>query len=195
LDFQLKEFYSLDQNGNRTEKTFPDKNEYFIPFHIDEFALQNPVKGAIFNMINFDCDTESASTLLLDSTKIFDSLLDSEVEILNNVRYHYLIKDSSNNEVVSDSFCPIQNHVLSNKNMVYINPTRQFYIDECPEESHLCDKILRSILTKIFNAKNDCLIHRWQENDILFVDMSRMFHAVLGGFDSEKSSMQYAWIK
>lgn len=167
-----------------------------VYWHMDDFAMPNPTKGAIWNMKKFDCDTESGQTILFDSTKLTESIAYDELEILKKCSYHYLIKDSSENLTQSISFCPVQNHILSGKESFMINPTRQFYIDQCEEgKLELCDSLLKNILTKIYTNKEYQTCHHWQKNDILFVDLSRMYHSVLGGFNQEETSCLISKIK
>jgi alpha-ketoglutarate-dependent taurine dioxygenase len=189
--------YTIDmRNEFGLEKAGDD--DIFIVWHMEMIGYPNPATGATWNMKKFNCSTESGKTYFYDAIQLFSRVSQKDLQVLKKCRYVInvdSIKDERSVRLKYNSYCPIKQHSFLKKNLIYIDPSNNYKIIECGQhEMGECQLIFDSLIYKIKEDKENLIIHKWQENDFLFVDLSRMYHAVTGGFNPAQRQFDGFWL-
>lgn len=189
--------YTIDmRNEFGLEKAGDD--DIFIVWHMEMIGYPNPATGATWNMQKFKCGIESGKTYFYDAIQLFSGVSQKDLEVLNKCRYIInpdLIKDEKGLKLKYKLHCPIMQHTFLKKDLIYIDPCNNHTIIECGQyDMGECQSIFDSLIYKIKEDKENLIIHKWQENDFLFVDLSRMYHAVTGGFNPAQRQFDGFWL-
>lgn len=199
--FTYVENHAMTILHNSTLEQFSNlgNNDVLISWHMEHLGFPNPAVGASWNMHTFTCSPESGKTLFVDAIKLC-SLLDDE-ELLFLSRCLYVETWPWEGEYQKPILSTIKQHRLSRKNMVHIQPDvsyreKLYYAltnQPTNDERERFEKILCRISQAIVSDKSLQIEHRWQQNDVVVADLSRMYHAVLGGFTPEQREFHGIW--
>lgn len=188
LDSSVYEGGHSDLDREYNEKA----DEYLLDWHIEQVYYIYPILAGVWNMTKFTADSSVGNTRFVDASELYERYSEEDREFL------------SKSVVFWDKPAPggrgpfytnvVQPHPISGKPTLrvetdqgcYVMPTLHKYDGKDPTEEQTSR--LQDLLSKLKNALNDDeeirYIQRWQEGDMLIVDLFKMYHAVMGGFKS-----------
>lgn len=186
--------YTVDMRLSHGDR-IAGQDDIFVSWHMEMIGYPNPATGATWNMRKFECDIESGKTFFYDAIQLINEISKNDIELLKKCKYK--INDVGSMDIIENKqlICPIKKHAISNKELIYVDPSGNYSVEESPDGSiDLCKKLIENIILKIKTNKNNLIIHKWKEKDIVFVDLSRMYHAVTGGFQPSQRHFEGLWL-
>lgn len=184
--------HTIDMRNLENATTGTD--DILVVWHMEHIGFPNPAVGASWNMRTFTCSPNSGKTFFVDGIQLYQNLSQDDAEFLKKSLY----VEQAHGAVDSNHpiYCPIKKHYLTGNEMVYMPPNTNIpYGDKlcCDQGRQWGEKErqrFETIMCKIANTiKYDASVqfeHRWQQYDVVFADLSRLYHAVTGGFSSEE---------
>lgn len=175
-------------------------DQVILDWHIEHVDYDGyvPLIGGVWNMLKFECDSESGKTYFFDSNVAYEMLEPQEKDFLNKC---YLSWYDINNS--GPHYAPaIAPHWLSGKPLIRIEITKGVTpsIDKfdgrnpTEEESQEFLRIKEKLHQIIDHSEEKRIIHRWQEGDVVIPDLHRMAHAVTGGFLPSEREFNGYWL-
>lgn len=189
--------------------TPPGDNDILVQWHMEHIGFPNPACGATWNMKLFTCSEESGKTYFVDAQSLVNFLSEDEKKFMKNcifiedVKMHSLGHSINEFGEIGEPICPLIIHPVTGKPIIYLSPQEivpferklQRYLDKTPtvEERARFGQIYRKIVGNILRNEEILIVHRWRQNDIIFVDLTRMYHAVTGGFNESERYFEGIW--
>lgn len=196
-------------------------DDIILSWHIEHPYFDNPIVLGLWNMILFDPSNEGGHTLFVSCTDAYKMLSLEEQDFLN-LCYHkeqtypplqdMIVSLKENN--IDFCFKIVQKHWLTNEpvlrmrfpiakeadmspaledinkfSMLYSVERRVPTLEEKMQYHKICQKIVRFLHSEEDYVK----IQKWQQGDLLLVDIHSLIHAVTGGFTSEKRKFLGLW--
>jgi alpha-ketoglutarate-dependent taurine dioxygenase len=168
-------------------------NDLFIEWHLEHVERARPQVAASWRMDKFTCSNEFGATGFIDSSALYYRLNDDWQQFLDNC----FIKDA-------DSLNPerpcVISHFNNGKKILRLNPhsTKEALFKVGTSEPSSLDielykEITQWVSTEIVEKQQDSFWWNWSEGDFILIDLSRMVHAVKGGFSLGQRSFTRHW--
>lgn len=167
------------------------KDKHMVDWHIEQVYYVYPILAGLWNMYHFSAEKGEGNTLFVDSCRLYENLLEEDKEFLADAIMFWKKQGPQSSGPYYTKAVDI--HPNLNK------PTLRIETDEgCQIEPQLFSKsgkkateeekkkfkdIVKKIKLEIFSNEELLLTQEWEQNDLLLVDLYRMYHSVLGGFD------------
>lgn len=175
-------------------------DDIMLDWHVEHPYYEVPIVFSTWNMHKFKTDQENGKTYFVDMELLFKSFSEEDQEFLkkcveknslettNNIKnehstigYHWI----TSNPVIRtawliDTKANVQLHTFDGN-----NPTQS--------EIDRYTKLIQLIRHKVSNDLDIRIVHKWQQGDLLLVDIYKMCHAVTGGFDPEDREFTGMW--
>lgn len=169
------------------------KDEVLLYWHQEHIDRKRTIVSGIWNMHTFRCQTGVGNTLFVDMAKMYNSLSEEERNFFKKSTISMNVYHPSENKANDDIayVTPVQSHWLTKENTLrldYFTGTNLYEYDlrvPSDDEYNYFRQINDKIKDIIWNDVNVRIVHEWQEGDVLVVDLFKMQHAVMGGFDSK----------
>jgi alpha-ketoglutarate-dependent taurine dioxygenase len=175
---------TMEKDYNQT------REEYVLDWHIEQVYYVYPILAGLWNMTVFTADSESGNTRFVDSIGLFESLTDSDKEFLSLsvVAWDKPLPNGS-----GPFFTPaVSDHPISKKPTLRVETDRGCIsmpelalwsgVRPTVNQIETFDGIMASIKSQLLGGQDIRYSQKWQEGDLLIVDLFRMYHAVMGGF-------------
>lgn len=181
--------YEETHHNHMNQNNTASSNEYMLGWHVEHVTLKNDTYiGASWCMNLFQCLPGAGYTYFVDMLKLYNSLSDSDRQFLD----HAIVTLTLNkgNVETSHDYPFIQPHWLLGSNVVRSHFTPNITklksisgADATAEQADRFSEIHRNILTQVYDNEDIRMVRKWQEGDMLILDMFRMAHAIGGGFN------------
>ncbi len=188
LDSSMYQGGHSDLDRDYSER--PD--EYLLDWHIEQVYYKYPILAGAWNMTTFTADSEMGNTRFVDATELYETYSELDRDFL------------SKSIVVWDKPAPggsgpfytraIAPHPITGTPTLrvetdrgcYAMPKLHLFDGKQPSEAQIehMDKLLNNLKDTLDNDESIRYTQRWQEGDLLIVDLFKMYHAVMGGFTS-----------
>lgn len=184
------------------------KDEVLVSWHMEHIGFLNPAVGATWNMKKFLCDRECGKTLFFDGTQIKQLINQKEFEFLEKCEFLVDFNDN-NQEYEKFGVLPegvvrvpaVKLHKYSGKQIVNIPPSlgqnsKLISFDKIePTYENIMEfnSLVLKISRLIMHSEKNRITHRWKQNDLVIADLSRMYHAVTGGFSANERFFEGMW--
>lgn len=189
--FDLAYYIAGQSNDPKKEYEKFSKDDYFLDWHIEQVYLTSPPMAGIWYLEKFTGEHGSGETRFMDSSKLYENLTESDKEFLNSVIVFW---DKPTNSGVGPFYTKVvDQHELINKpvlrietdNGCFIKPTVYSVAGKAPskDDEDRFQSLVLLLKTELYENEADRYSQIWQEGDFLIVDLFRMYHAVMGGFN------------
>jgi alpha-ketoglutarate-dependent taurine dioxygenase len=165
-------------------------NDILLPWHIEHLYYSNPIVISTWNMTKFTTDTENGKTYFIDSEKAYNEMPEDWKNFLSLCKINNPNPDTDQS---IDDFSPIVNHWISGNPLIRLAPRNNLgsgstlkSVDNreaTQTEKDLFEEIFMWFGNYVYSNQEDRIVHKWQQGDLLIVDIFKMNHAVTGGFD------------
>lgn len=197
----IAENYGYSENHNlsiKKEKNKILKNNILVSWHYEHIENKVETLASCWNMTNFTCDNSCGVTLFANGEEIIDDFTDSEINFLKKC----VVVTNHNNHEDKNYRTPIRESKINNSRVLRIDPS---YIVEKlvsfdgrkPSVSEISQymKIQRKFEQMLLPDSNHVKGWSWSKGDLLVIDLFRMCHAVLGGFEPQEREFIGIWGK
>lgn len=176
-------------------------DDILVAWHMEHIGFPNPAVGASWNMRKFTCSPKNGKTLFVDGAKLYEMLSVDDALFLEKC----LFIENIQNELISKHpvLCPIRRNWLNTEKVVYLSPNSAGKYAEklvyaqtfqpTDDERERFNQLTKMLIGEILNNQDIRIVHEWQQFDVLFADLSRMYHAVTGGFRPEERLFYGVW--
>jgi len=168
-------------------------DDLFIDWHLEHVDRARPQVAASWRMDNFTCSNEFGATGFIDSSALYYRLNDDWQTFLDNC----FIKDT--NSLNIERPCVIS-HFNSGRKILRLDPhpsnevlCRVGTSEPSSLDIKLYEEITQWVFTEIVKKQQDSFWWNWSEGDFILIDLSRMVHAVKGGFLLGQRSFTRHW--
>ena len=189
-----------EMGGQSIEKNrdyIKEKDTYFLDWHIEQIYFTSPPLAGLWNMTKITCPPGHGNTRFADSNEIFNSLEKDEQEFLE--KSIILWDKPANSEVGPFYTKAVEYHPATKIPIIrietdkgcYILPTLYSLDGKAPTDKELdkFQELLKKIKSELYENENIRYEQEWKVEDFLIVDLFRMYHAVMGGFDYQERFM------
>ena len=187
------------EKNERRPSAGPD--DIFLDWHVEHPYYIVPIIFGTWNMYNFKTDPENGKTYFVDMELLFKSLPDDEQDFLikcveenaftkgrDNLKnehgvigYHWF----NDNPVIRTAWLMDKNANVKLKTFDGKLPTEEQFLKY--------EKLLTKIKKEVLDNTEIRIVHKWQQGDLLVVDIYKMCHAVTGGFDPADREFAGMW--
>jgi alpha-ketoglutarate-dependent taurine dioxygenase len=218
----LKEDNKADMYLENHAKTIltksAQKDEILLSWHLEHVYYKNPIVISTWNMTKFKTDNENGKTYFLDCEKAYNEMPEDWKNFLSQCRVSQSLKQGPKETIEWDSgrtknsdkdwkennYCPVSEHWITE------NPTLRLAIikedssilytlvsvddrDPTELEVELFEEIIAWFAKYVYTNEDERIVHKWQEGDLLIVDIFKLAHAVTGGFNPEDREFIGMW--
>jgi alpha-ketoglutarate-dependent taurine dioxygenase len=192
------EYIENHSTTNKRESTGPD--DVMLDWHVEHPYYKIPIVFSTWNMHKFKTDPENGKTYFVDMELLFKSFSEEDQDFLKKCIEKNQLSERDN---VKNRHSIIGYHWI-NKNPVIrtawlldakASPELETFDGNKPTSEQV-DKyrsLILSIREKVSNDLDIRIVHRWQQGDLLLVDIYKMCHAVTGGFDPNDREFTGMW--
>jgi alpha-ketoglutarate-dependent taurine dioxygenase len=169
-----------------------------VPWHMEhvDFDEHTPIIGGVWNMLHFTADPNTGKTYFVDTTKIYNSLSTEDQEFLSKSTVTWHEADGS-----GPFRAPaVQDHWLTKEKTIRIDTRTQDdklsqYEGQEPNDEQQAHyrKLKNFFMDQVRDNEEIRTVHKWQQGDLLIVDLFKNVHAVTGGFDSKDRLFTGEW--
>jgi len=167
------------------------KDQYKLDWHIEQVFYIDPVLAGIWNMTHFSAEPDAGTTRFADSIEIYESLSIEDQDFLDkSVVIWEKPMGQTNGPFYTNVVAP---HPISGKPTLrvemdhgcYRMPELHFWNGGIPSKEQVdrFNSIWGKIKGTLTGNVDIRYVQYWQEGDMLIVDLFRMYHAVMGGFN------------
>ena len=201
---EKKVFSRYTENHNTNMSNLDRKKmkyEILISWHMEHIGLKNPAIGASWNMRKFNCSPEAGKTLFCDGVELCAALDKETLDFLEKCEFIWRPPNATHLEHIQLE--PIRKHEITGLPMVYlpamkINGFGEYlhtYDGEEPstEQKATFESINDAIWTDMYSNSSIHITQKWAQYDVIFVDLTRMYHAVTGGFSEDEREFSGVW--
>lgn len=187
------------EKSERRASAGPD--EIFLDWHVEHPYYIVPIILGTWNMYKFKTDPENGKTYFVDMELLFKTLPSEEQE--------FLIKCVEENAFINGKNNLKNEHKIIGYHWFNDNPVIRtaWIMDEIAnvklktfdgklpndEQRSQYKKLLAKIKEEVLNNTDIRIVHKWQQGDLLMVDIYKMCHAVTGGFDPADREFAGMW--
>jgi alpha-ketoglutarate-dependent taurine dioxygenase len=181
--------YYETHHDSMDEITTKSKEALMLSWHVEHVGLKDELyAGACWCMNLFKADPDSGKTLFVDIVKLFESLDEEDQKLLLGAEVGLRPFDELDYKVESYKF--VEQHWAIDKKLIrpVLNSSHETVLvsvnGELPtnQDNENFNRIFTFILDEVFFNEDIRYEHSWEEGDMLLLDVSRMAHAVTGGF-------------
>lgn len=185
------------QNMNSTNVV--DKSSIMLGWHlehvghIDEFYV-----GACWCMNLFKCDPDAGRTLFVDVMSVFQGLSIDDQEFLNSALVElWPVGVEHDSELKIERYPFSQAHwilgdMVARPVLNYSHETKLVLLEgKEPSEQEVArfNQLFNYIVKEVTENEDIRLEHRWEEGDMLLLDVFRLAHSVTGGFKQHERKL------
>lgn len=185
---------SIYPGGHSEDENRPynlTKDQYVLDWHIEQVYYLHPILAGIWNMTKFDTDKENGNTRFVDSIEIFKSYSEEEQDFLAKS----IVKWDKQSPLETGPYYTnvVELHPISGEPVLRVETDQGcilypelYALDgkEATEEQKIKFSELQDRLKAVLiNDESLRYSQKWEQGDLLFVDLFRMYHAVMGGFN------------
>jgi hypothetical protein len=141
-------------------------------------------------MTKFTTDSENGKTYFIDCKKAYDALPEEWKMFLDVCKINNPNTATDEN---LDDFSPVVNHWIDGRLLLRLAPRknkdsgttlRSVYDREPTElEKTLFEEIFNWFGNYVYDNEEERIVHKWEQGDLLIVDIFKLAHAVTGGFN------------
>jgi alpha-ketoglutarate-dependent taurine dioxygenase len=181
--------YYETHHDSMDEITTNSKEALMLSWHVEHVGFENELyAGACWCMNLFKTDPDAGKTLFVDIVKVFESLSDEDQKLLLGAEVG--LKPFNELDYKVETYKFVRNHWTTDKKLIrpVLNSSHETVLvsvdGEPPTEQDTknFNRIFTFILDEVFFNEDIRYEHAWEEGDMLLLDVSRMAHAVTGGF-------------
>jgi alpha-ketoglutarate-dependent taurine dioxygenase len=175
----------------------PTKDEYMLDYHIEQTYFIYPPVAGLWCMDKFLCPPGHGNTKFIDSNEIYNLLSKDEQDFLGQAVFVW--DKPANSEIGPFYNKAIEPHPVTGIPIIriesdggcYILPTLYSISGKTPteEQSNKFQEIVSKLKTILYSKEDMEYVQEWEEGDFLIVDLFRMYHAVMGGFNYQERIM------
>jgi alpha-ketoglutarate-dependent taurine dioxygenase len=175
-------------------------NDILLPWHIENLYSANPKVISTWNMTKFTTDSENGKTYFIDCKKAYDAMPEEWKMFLDVCKINNPNTATDEN---LDDFSPVVNHWIDGRLLLRLAPRknkdsgttlRSVYDREPTElEKTLFEEIFTWFGNYVYNNEEERIVHKWEQGDLLIVDIFKLAHAVTGGFNPDDREFIGMW--
>ena len=185
----------------------PGPDDIILPWHIEHPTYQNRIVLGTWNMYKFNIDSENGKTYFVDNKALYSLMPDSLKEfskkciildpdpIPGNNHQHFLISSHwlTDEPVidVSHIFQMADSDTVEKNNFPKLSTFDGKDPSQSEKESYF--EVMTWIHDQLYKNLDVRIVHKWRQGDLVVPDMSRMCHAVTGGFRHEDREFRGIW--
>lgn len=183
-----REHHYIEDHSRNTGEIKGSKDKILLEWHIEHDYYENSMVLGIWNMKTFKTNEENGNTVFANATKIFNKLKKEDQEFLKKSKIERKENILNSNFIKEHWFTnePVVRGSFTSKNKLYEFDNR---IPTEKEKKYFNDLVLKIWKEVMFN-KDNWIIQKWNQGDLVVVDLQKMVHAVFGGFKSEDRVLQ-----
>lgn len=185
-------FYEGGHSDLDTDDTYTIKNdEYLLDWHIEQVYYVKPILAGLWNMYHFSAQRGEGNTQFMDSCRIYENLPEEDKEFLSDAIMFWKKQGPQSSGPYFTK--AVDTHPQLKKPTLRIETDRGCEIPpqlaykgerQATETEKLrFNQIVEHIKLELKLNKDLLLVQEWEQEDLLVVDLYRMYHSVLGGFD------------
>jgi alpha-ketoglutarate-dependent taurine dioxygenase len=163
-------------------------------WHIEHPYYISPIVFSTWNMYKFNTDPENGKTYFVDTEKIFNTLSDDDKNFLSSCVIEANISEGQN---ISKICNVVSNHWFTNNKVIrFIQPENLLKVNgQTPTKNEITryENIMQYVKNEIYNNTDIRIVHRWNQGDLVILDIYKMCHAVTGGFSSADREFTGLW--
>lgn len=171
-------------------------DDVMVGWHMEFPEYNNSILAGTWNMIKFNTDSENGKTYFMDTVALYKLMpLDWQTFLSKCV-----VETTYGNKKF---YCPIRHHWITKEPTIRLMLPLQneelyrlsSYDDQKPtiENIKKFNEIFNWIDDYVKNNKENRIVHKWQQGDLLFSDIFKLMHAVTGGFDPKDREFIGIW--
>lgn len=172
-------------------------NDYVLDWHIEQVYYKCPPLAGIWCMKEITCPPGNGNTLFADSNEIFESLSDEDKEFLSGAVVSW---DKPANDHVGPFYTKaVDLHPVTSIPILRVETDQGCYVmpalhslynrPATADEAKRFEEIMAAVKTKLKTDYDLRYVQQWEPGDMIIVDLFRMYHAVLGGFNYNERLM------
>lgn len=202
-DFDHMEYVETHEIIQQTIKA--NKDEVLLNWHIEHAEFDNPMVLGVWNMEIFTTQPGHGNTVFVNTTDLYNKLPREDRDFLKSTiavfpstmigtNLEWSKEELIKNDLLTGPF--IREHWVTKEPIVRIS----FWVDqwlshmnnrETTEEDRVNFKRLFDYFWKeVKENQENWVVQEWQQGDLLIVDLEKMAHTVLGGFDPKDRKLQ-----
>lgn len=181
-------------NGGHSDRTDRDyiegPSEYVLDWHIEQVYYKHPILAGVWNMDTFTAPHGSGDTRFVDSIELYSQYNEDDRDFLEK---SVVVWDKPTPQGAGPFYTKVvDNHPITGAPLLRVETDRGSYSmpklavwdGNIPTDEQIVrlDTLLASLKDRLNNDLSVRYSQKWQENDLLIVDLFRMYHAVMGGF-------------
>lgn len=189
-----------EDHGHNAKTDVTTGEEIVLDWHLEHVDYDSyiPLVGGAWNMQLFKCGSDNGRTYFLDSQAAIKKFSSKEIEFLSKCVATWIDVDDSGPHHAQ----VITKHWLNNDPLIRIEITRGVktslltFEGRVPTsgEQNFYDQMTKKFMDIIDTDLDLRIEHRWEEGDLVIVDLFRMAHAVTGGFNSKDRKFNGIWL-
>tara|TARA_B110000503_G_scaffold131362_2_gene205856 strand:+ start:7288 stop:8145 length:858 start_codon:yes stop_codon:yes gene_type:complete len=198
-DFNQRYTEDHSRVGNKEEA---GADAIVVPWHLEhvDFDTYTPIIAGIWNMLHFTADPETGKTYFVDASAIYRSLPEDSQEFLSKCVVEWYEADGSGPFITP----AVQSHWLTGEPVIRMDV--RFFVST-PEMLHTFNEedptledrkkfveLRNHFIDEIRFNEDIRIVHKWEQGDLLIVDLFKHAHAVTGGFNSENRKFTGEWV-
>lgn len=185
----------------------PGPDDIILSWHIEHPSFENRIVLGTWNMHNFKTDSDNGKTYFVDNKAMHERMPNHFKEFAKKCT----IIDPYPYSEASGKHQLLLDHWLTGKPVITVShiykmaeadnlennqlPKLYKFDGNDPSESDYRQyfEIIKWIHDQLYGNLDARIVHRWKQGDLVIPDMSRMCHAVTGGFSSEDREFRGIW--
>jgi alpha-ketoglutarate-dependent taurine dioxygenase len=175
------------------ENSIEESDGILIPWHLENPYANDPEIGALWNNINFKCDSKFGKTGFVDMRKVY--------KFLPNSVWRDLVDKSEWRFPWLERVKPIvEKHRVTNEKILRYDATHFYLIENFVNgvepssvEIETFKKIFNWVIDQIKTNEDIQQWHEWDEGDMVVVDLQVSCHCVTDGFLSTEREFIGYW--
>lgn len=185
-------FYEGGHSDLPTDEPYTIRShEYLLDWHIEQVYYIKPILAGLWNMHHFSAPKGAGSTQFMDSCQLYQNLEEEDKKLLADAILFWKKQMQSGSGPYYTR--AVDSHPLSEKPTLRIETDRGCEVSprlitlgKAPAteiEKIKFNIIVENLKLQLHSNKELLLVHEWEQGDLLIVDLFRMYHSVLGGFN------------
>lgn len=190
----------VENHSKRTSIGTAQKDDILLPWHVEHSYYKNPIVISTWNMVKFTTDSENGKTYFLDCEYAYNAMSEEWQNFLTRCKINIVSNKIKYN---FNDYCPVSKHWVTEKpviRMPIINDSSKITAlisvdDKKPTESEekLFEEICNWFGNYVYTNEEEKITHKWQQGDLLVVDIFKLAHAVGGGFTPQDREFIGMW--
>lgn len=190
----------IENHSKRRLIDVAKQDDILLGWHVEHVYYKNPIVISTWNMTKFTTNSENGKTYFVDCEKAYNEM----PEHWRNFLARCKVNNPGDNSWNTISEYPVvKNHWITG------NPVLRLVIklnkddisnlvsvddkDPTSAEKEFFEEISVWLGDYVYNNEEARIVHKWQQGDILMVDIFKLAHAVTGGFKPEDREFIGMW--